>query len=146
MTRFLLRLEMPGTVPTLRGGKLMSWQKQLGDRIAFGDELVTVAMDDFAVLRRTARATLLAGRRGSRLRSDLESRSERVAVNVIVTASESGTLSEKSKQVGDFVAVGDLLGMVETDPDDLTHNLVPNGSVPVMRVISNVANDEGPFQ
>lgn len=137
----ILRFEVPNTDPSLRGGSLKEWHKAEGDEIGFGDEVCTIAYDDFAALRRTARATLLAGRRRKNLKSKLESREGKVLLNVTLTAAESGTVGKILTEPGDRFAVGDTLAVITTEPTD---EVVPDTDFtesPPMRVVANTSTD-----
>lgn len=137
----ILRLEVPLTNPSLTGGTVKEWHKAEGDLIGFGDEVCTVAYDQFVALRRTARATLLSGRKAKGLKSDLESRTGKVLMDVVVSAAERGVLGKILMGPGDRFAVGDTLAVMSTKPtDDYT---VPDdlGELATMRVETNTSAD-----
>jgi pyruvate/2-oxoglutarate dehydrogenase complex dihydrolipoamide acyltransferase (E2) component len=137
----ILRLDVPLTNPSLTGGTVKEWHKSEGDVIAFGDEVCTVSYDQFAVLRRTARATLLSGRKAKRLKSSLESRTGKVLMNVVVSAAEQGVLGKILMGPGDRFAVGDTLAVMSTKPID--HLGVPEDltELATMRVETNTSTD-----
>lgn len=135
----ILKLDMPLINPSLRGGKLKTWHKAEGESIGFGDDLCTVSIDDFAVLRRTGRATLLTGKKRKRLKDDLESRSG-IMVNVVVTASDQGVMQRILRQAGDQVAIGDTLALVSTGESNGASLPTEWDDAPQMRVVGNVAS------
>jgi pyruvate/2-oxoglutarate dehydrogenase complex dihydrolipoamide acyltransferase (E2) component len=137
----ILRLDVPLTNPSLTGGTVKEWHKSEGDVIGFGDEVCTVSYDQFAVLRRTARATLLSGRKAKRLKSSLESRTGKVLMNVVVSAAEQGVLGKILMGPGDRFAVGDTLAVMSTKPID--HLGVPEDltELATMRVETNTSTD-----
>lgn len=139
----IFRLEMPLIDPSLRGGRVVGWSKDVGDSIDFGEEICTVALDEFAALRRTARATLLAGRRRGRLKSDLETRAGKVFVEVAITSSDQGVLRKITKGQGDRIVIGDTMAIVASqDHGDLGQEYEWT-EAPVMRVVANpVGGDE----
>ncbi len=122
---------------------MTKWHKNEGDLIEFGDDICTVTIDDFAVLRRTARATLLTGRKAKRLKSDLESRTGMVSVDVVVTASDQGVLSRILKAAGDRVEIEDTLAVVVTDSEDGAPPPDSWDDAPTMRVIGNMTSEAG---
>lgn len=137
----ILLLEVPLTNPSLTGGTIKEWHKAEGDAIGFGDEVCTVAYDQFAVLRRTARATLLTGRKAKSLKSNLESRTGKVLMNVVVSAAEQGVLGKILMDPGDRFVVGDALAVISTKP--LNDYLVPHDltELSTMRVETNSSAD-----
>lgn len=139
----ILRLNMPLVNPSLRGGTMLKWHKNEGEAIEFGDDICTVTIDDFAVLRRTARATLLTGRKAKRLKSDLETRTGQVSVDVVVTASDKGVLRRILKNAGDKVEIEDTLAVISTDSE--SDSPLPDSweDAPTMRVIGNMSTEAG---
>ena len=137
----ILRLEVPLTNPSLTGGTFKDWHKAEGDVIGFGDEVCTVAYDEFAVLRRTARATLLSGRNNKKLKSNLESRTGKVLMDVVICAAEEGILGKILMSPGERFAVGDALALVSTEPTN--DYAVPGGIAHLapMRVETNTSAD-----
>lgn len=136
----LLRIVIPMINPSLRGGTLVTWHKEEGDIIGYGDDLCTIALDDFAIVRRTGRATLLSGRKMSRQKSDVESRSGRAHVPMVVTASDRGVLARVIKAEGTPVGVGDLVAVAATD--EMADPGTPESweKAPLMRVVANIGS------
>lgn len=139
----ILRLEVPLTNPSLTGGTVKEWHKAEGDLIGFGDEVCTVAYDEFAVLRRTARATLLAGRRSKKLKSNLESRTGKVLTDIVVSAAEQGVLGKILMGPGERFTIGDTLAVISTTPT--SHYPIPNNltELATMRVETNASAETG---
>ena len=138
----ICKVEMPLIDPSLRGGHLVSWSKQIGDDINFGDEICIVALDEFAALRRTARATLLAGRKRKKLKSDVEVRAGKVFLEVALTSSDQGVLRKITKQEGDKIVIGDILGIVTTQVEEDPGQEIAWADAPVLRVVANPVGDE----
>jgi pyruvate/2-oxoglutarate dehydrogenase complex dihydrolipoamide acyltransferase (E2) component len=137
---------MPLIDPSLRAGRVTSWSKQVGDDIAFGDEICVVALDDFVAIRRTARATLLAGKRRGKLKSGVEARAGKVLLTVAITSSDTGVLRKIIKDQGDKVAIGDTMAIVTThDGDDLGRE-AEWADAPVMRVVANPIDGDQDFE
>ncbi len=137
---------MPLIDPSLRAGHVVSWSKNLGDDIAFGEEVCIVALNEFAALRRTARATLLSGRRRGKLKSDLEVRSGKVFLEMAITSSDNGVLRKIIKQDGDPIVPGDTMAIVASqDHGDLgeEHEWA---SATVMRVVANPVGGDHDFE
>lgn len=142
----IIKLEMPLIDPSLRGGHVVQWSKAVGDDIGFGDEICVVALDEFAALRRTARATLLAGKRRDKLKSDLEVRDGKVFLQVAITSSEPGVLRQIIKEQNAPIAIGDTMAIVSThDHGDLDQE-ADWDSAPVMRVVTNPVGGDDDFQ
>ncbi len=139
----ILRLEVPLTNPSLVGGTVKHWHKAEGDVIGFGDEVCTIAYDQFVALRRTARATLLSGRKAKRLKSNLESRSGKVLTDIVVSAAEPGVLGKIFMGPGDRFAVGDTLAVISTEP--INEVTVPKdlAALATMRVETNAPAETG---
>lgn len=139
----ILRLEVPLTNPSLTGGTVKEWHKAEGDVIGFGDEVCTVAYDQFAALRRTARATLLAGRRNKKLKSNLESRTGKVLTDIVVSAAEQGVLGKILMGPGERFTIGDTLAVISTTPTD--HFPIPSDltELATMRVETNASAETG---
>lgn len=142
----ILRLEMPLIDPSLRGGRVARWRKAEGDRINFGDELCVVALDEFAALRRTARATLLAGRRRKRLKSDLEVREGKVFIEISITSSDQGVMRKILKGEGDPIVIGDTMAIVASADDRDAAIPADWAGAPVMRVVANHAGGHSDFE
>lgn len=133
----ITKLEVPAVDPSMVGGKMLRWRKREGDAIAFGEEICELAVDQFAVLRRTGRATLLTGRRRNKLKSDLEAR-EGVYFEVVVMSREQGFLRKIVAGEGQRIAIGDLLAVITTaEEDELVGNLDSWGAAPALRVVVN---------
>lgn len=137
----LLRLEMPMINPTLRGGKVLTWHVKEGEEIGFGQDICTVSLDDFALVRRTGRATQLSGKKMSKLKSNLESRTGEAMVNVVITASDRGKLARVLKKEDDVVAIGDLIAVVATEGSDDPSGPDNWAQAPVMRVVGNISSE-----
>ena len=137
----ILRLEIPITNPSLTGGTIKEWHKSEGDAIGFSEDVCTISFDQFAVLRRTARATLLAGRKSKNLKSQLESREGKVLMDVVVSSAEQATLEKILMEPGDRFQVGDTLAVVSTGPTN--GELQPDdwSGSPTMRVVANTSAD-----
>ncbi len=143
----ILKLEMPQVDQSFRGGRVVEWYKKEGDPIGFGDEICKLAIDEFAVLRRTARATLLSGRRRKKLKSDLEVRSGKVYLEVEVTSSDEGVMRKIVSEVGEPASSGDLIAVVSTpDHGELTEGEVAWSGAPTFRVVVNVAGGENDLE
>ena len=143
----ILKLEMPTVDQSLRGGRIVAWYKDEGDPIAFGDEICKLAIDEFAVLRRTARATLLSGRRRKKLKDDLEVRQGKVYLEVELRSSDRGVLRKQLVHEGEPLAHGDLLAVVATeDHGELTEGEQQWRDAPSFRVVVNVAGGENDLE
>ena len=138
----ICKLEMPLIDPSLRGGHVVRWTKQVGDPIGFGDEICIVALDEFAALRRTARATLLSGRKRKNLKSDLEVRSGKVFLEVALTSSDHGVLRRIIKEQGDQITIGDTLAIVTSEVEEDLGQELAWDDAPVLRVVANPLDDD----
>lgn len=139
----IMRLDMPNVDPSLRGGKVTRWLKQEGDTFGFGDVLCEVAVDEFAVLRRTARATKLTGRRRRKLKSDLEIREGKVYLELAITSADQGVLRKILIDHGAPATIGDTLAVVSTmDHGELTGSEAEWKGAPEMRSTANMMNHD----
>jgi len=136
------KLEVPAVDPSMHGGRVLRWHKREGDPIGFGDVICELAVDEFAVLRRTARATLLARGRRNKLKSDLEQR-EGVYFEVALVSSDQGVLRKIVAHEGDRIVIGDLLGVVTSaDHGELTGSAADWRGAPAVRVVANKTADD----
>lgn len=131
--------------PSLRGGLVKEWHKSVGDDITFGEEVCTIAFDDFAALRRTARATLLSGKKRTNLKSKLEHRRGKVLLEMVVTSAEQGTVGKIIAEPGTRFAVGDTLALITTGGDEVLASANDWSDRPAMRVVANDANNSEHF-
>lgn len=137
-----MKLEMPLIDPSLRGGRVLRWTKREGDGFGFGDEICVIAVDEFAVLRRTGRATLLSGRRRKSIKDDVEVRAGKVYVEVSLTSADRGVVRRVVADDGDPIAVGDLLAVVSTgESAELEGTESDWRRAPAMRVVANPLHD-----
>ncbi len=141
----IMKVTMPTHDQSMRGGKVLRWHKSEGDPVVFGDDLCDVAIDEFAVLRRTGRATLLSGRRQKKLRDDLEVREGKVYVEMTITSSDQGTLRKVVAGEGDAIALGALLAVVTTGDEALEGTPADWQNATPMRVVVNVVSDDEDF-
>lgn len=132
--------------PSLRGGEVVSWSKNIDDPIGFGDEICIVALDDFAALRRTARATLLAGKRREKLKSDLEVRAGKVRIEVTITSSDTGILRQIIKEQGDRIEIGDTMAIVATEDHASIGHEHEWAQAPTLRVVANPVDGDQDFK
>jgi len=137
---------MPLIDPSLRGGRVVSWSKSVGDGITFGDEICIVELDEFAALRRTARATRLAGRRRGKLKSNLETRTGKVLLQVAITSSDSGVLRKIIKGQGDEIAIGDTMAIVTAQENDDLGGETDWAKAPALRVVANTVGGDLHFE
>jgi len=142
----ICRIEMPLINPSLRGGRVVRWNKQVGEAISFGDEICIVALDEFAAIRRTARATLLAGRKRKKLKSDLEVRSGKVFIEVALTSSDEGVLRRIIKQQGDEITIGETLAIVTSQINEEFGKESGWAEAPLLRVVANPVGDDESFE
>lgn len=139
----ILRLDLPDSDASLRGGSVTRWHKKEGDTFAFGDVICEIAVDDFAVLRRTARATLLSGKRRKKLKGDLERRKGKVYLEMAVTAADGGIVRKILVNAGEPAEVGDTMAIVSTsDSDELVGTEADWRSSPRMRAVCNVLDND----
>ena len=139
----IMRVEMPSVDASLRSGRIARWHKAEGDSIRFGEPICDVAVEEFAVLRRTARATLLTGRRRKKLKSDLETREGKVYLEVTITSSDTGVLHKQLVALGEPVVIGQTVAIAST-PDHAGPIGTPEDwqSAPPMRVVINVVGGD----
>ncbi len=139
----LMKLEMPLINPSLRAGHVVEWNKDEGERFEFGDVICSIMLDEFAALRRTARATLLAaGKRRRALRSEVEVRDGKVGLRAELLSSDRGVLQRIVAEAGDRIRVGDVLAVVAThEPGEDMTSVGTLSEMPAMRVAANLGLD-----
>lgn len=139
----IMRIEMPAVDASLRSGRIVRWHKEVGDAIGFGEPICDVAVDEFAVLRRTARATLLTGRRRKKLKSDLETREGKVYLEVTITSSDTGVLQRRLIEVGEPIEIGQTVALAATPDHAVPAESADDWhSAPPMRVVLNVVGGD----
>ena len=142
-----MRVEMPAVDASLRSGRVVRWHKTEGDEIGFGEPICDVAIEEFAVLRRTARATLLTGRRRKKLKSDLETREGKVYLEVAITSSDAGVMQKHIVDVGETIEIGQTVAVVATpDHEGSIGDSSDWQSAPPMRVVINVVGGDNDLE
>jgi pyruvate/2-oxoglutarate dehydrogenase complex dihydrolipoamide acyltransferase (E2) component len=121
----LMKLEFPLLDRSLRGGRVVGWQKREGERFDFGEVICLTQLDEFASLK-----------------SDLEIRDGKVALSVALTASDSGWVHTIIAQEGTEIGVGSLLAVVSTDGRPGTGRQPDEVDMPLMRVVANVVDTD----
>ncbi len=138
----IMRLAMPALDASLRSGRVTRWLKEEGDSFGFGVVLCEVALDEFVALRRTARATLLSGRKARKLRSTVEVREGKVLLEVGVTSAEAGTMRKVLAAEGAAVAIGELLAVVSSTGEEDLGSEESWTSAPPLRCTANVISSD----
>lgn len=102
-----LSIEFPAISPAIEAGKVAVWHKQVGEDVAYGDDLFDIAIDEVTRMRRSLSARVRKPSKAKyRKLSD-------VSVMYRVTSMDSGTLSEISAPEGTSIAVGDVVAHLE---------------------------------
>ncbi len=121
----LLDVTLPLADAAFRAGSVSRWHVREGDPVEFGTVLCDVAINEFAALQRTKRASLLGSTsklRQRRVRDGVDYREGRGEVVIRLTSVESGmTVREIAIPDGGRVEIGDLLarlGPTSGDRDD----------------------------
>lgn len=114
----LLQVTVPQAYAAFRGGRLVSWHVDVGERLDFGTVLCDISIDEIVGLRRTKRASLLGSTsklRQRRVNDGLDHREGRGAVTIRLTCAENGlVLRRKEVEEGGRVSVGTLVGVIGT--------------------------------
>lgn len=131
----ILRLEVPFLETFSNKGQVTQWHVQPGDKVDFGDPICDIALSEWRALRKTKRAINIVKVRdeNSKIQHEFENRSGRGVLNLRVVASESAFIRQIEIATGTKAGVGDLLGLVSTDPDE---PIVNNPEAPTMRVVA----------
>lgn len=138
----ILRLDTPVIEKAVQGGRVVEWFVAEGESVSFGETVCRLGLDEFAAMRRTARATLLSGRKRNKLKSDVEVRSGKVYFEVDVVSSDNGTLRKVVAQPGDQIVAGDMLAVITNEADDQLGQEEEWRAAPPFRVIVNVVGAE----
>lgn len=131
----ILRLEVPFLETFSNTGQVTQWHVRAGDKVDFGDPICDIALSEWRALRKTKRAVNIVKVRdeNSKVRHEFETRSGRGVLNLRVIASESAFIRQIDIPAGRKAGVGNLLGLVSTDPDE---PIVNNPEAPTMRVVA----------
>jgi multidrug efflux pump subunit AcrA (membrane-fusion protein) len=123
----LLDVSLPPADSAFRAGSVAKWHVNEGDPVNFGTILCDVAIDEFAALQRTKRASLLGSTsklRQRRVKDGIDHREGRGQVVIRLISVETGmTVKEIAVPDGGRVEIGDLLarlGSGSTEDDDQT--------------------------
>lgn len=112
----LLRVTLPSNDPTFRSGIVTKWHVAEGSPVGFGDPLCDIAIDQFAAMRRTKRATLLGSSsrlRLRRVRDDVSIQEGRGVAHITLKCSEQGvTLGKVMAPEGSRVEIGNLVAVL----------------------------------
>ena len=114
-----LRLEMPFVAKAMRHGTVAQWHVGEGSVIDFGSDLCDVLITEM----------------------DHRQTTVPVSYRVRIRASEPGILRAINAVEGSLVAIGDLLGVVSTDPSEPVDAEPAVGAL-AMRVVANDASEE----
>lgn len=109
----LLDVNLPQADAAFRAGSVARWHVGEGDPVEFGTVLCDVAINEFAAMQRTKRASLLGSTskmRQRRVRDGVDYREGRGEVIIRLISVESGmSLREIAVPDGGRVEMGDLL-------------------------------------
>ena len=106
-----LSIEFPAIGPAIEAGKVAVWHKQVGDEIAYGDDLFDIAIEEVTRMRRSLSARVRKPSKAKyRKLSD-------ISVLYRVTSMDSGTLAQIAAPAGTPIAVGDVVGHIEVAGD-----------------------------
>jgi pyruvate/2-oxoglutarate dehydrogenase complex dihydrolipoamide acyltransferase (E2) component len=116
-----LRLEMPFVAKQIRSGSVACWHLGEGDQFGFGTDLCDLVIDHVDTIRRAHPERIVP---------------KRVSHSVRIRASESGILRSILATEGRAVSVGELLGVVSTDPAEPVDG-PPPVDAPALRVVAD---------
>jgi ADP-heptose:LPS heptosyltransferase len=142
----IYQIVYPAQIPDHRGGTIVRWHKEPGDRIRFGDDLFDVEVDQIVVLQRTTRAALIArsSRKTKRLKNEYEERTSRRTVTVRVTASEpQAHLREIFAPEGARIRTGDLVAHATTTEHEPFPPDVKTETTSPFRAVVNILDPAG---
>lgn len=130
-----MQLLMPRLSAAMSEGTLVTWHKEAGDPVAYGDELCEIMVGEVKRLRRRLSARLAVERRSPR-RSKYRTL-EGVTVRFRLVSSEAGVLGEIVAPPGTAVKEGDLLAVISSsaEPPADQHS---SSSVATARVVANL--------
>lgn len=110
-----LRVELPSLGPAVEGAVITTWHKQVGDQIAYGDELCDVTVEEVTRLRRRLNPKDTVNRKPSRLKYK---KWTGVKVSYRLTSLDTGTLTEIVASEGTGVRVGEQIAALGLDGQD----------------------------
>jgi len=125
-----LSIEFPPISPAIEAGTVVKWHKAVGDDVSYGDDLFDIAIEEVTRMRRSLSARVRKPSKAKyRKLSD-------ISVLYRVTSMDSGTLSDVNAPEGTPIAVGDVVGHLDSGGNDseataqarTTFNLVASGS------------------
>ncbi len=123
-----LSIEFPPISPAIESGTVAKWHKQVGEAVAYGDDLFDIAIEEVTRMRRSLSARVKKPSKAKyRKLSD-------VSVMYRVTSMDSGTLSHIDAPEGASIAVGDVVAQLDVGGSDgdasarTSFNLVNQGS------------------
>lgn len=111
-----MQVSVPIADSSFRAGTVTEWHVKEGDTISFGDDLCSIAIDQFMALRRTKRAVLLGSttrRRKRRVSDGYSFRDGRGETHMTLKSAETNvTVGRILVDVGDRAAVGEPLAVL----------------------------------
>lgn len=133
----IMRLVAPEAGRQATTLRIHRWYKAEGDRIAPGDDLFMALVEEGQILDVHRSAQFLT-RLERRLRrgTTTQTRALPVETPVRVVASEPGILARVLVAEGEEMAVGDLVALVATDPEDAVVLPDQAADAPRFRVVS----------
>ncbi|MEM7330653.1 MAG: hypothetical protein AAF490_01085 [Chloroflexota bacterium] len=129
----ILNLEMPYYDRMVEQGTIITWHKQEGEFVNFGDDLFDVRIDEITKLKRV--------KQGQAHTTDMvKGKKKGIEFTLRITSSDMGYLRKIDAAIGDVREVGQLVAIMTTTADETMTEI--NESAPAFRVVSNVTENE----
>ncbi len=108
-------LQMPFVETSMPTASVLRWSVQPGEVFDFGDQLCVMLVEDALFLRKVRAAKGLVGSRHKKKGSQHRIKSQPVgSLHFEVVAAEPGTMRDHVAPVGESVAVGEVLAVLQT--------------------------------
>ena len=130
----ILRVDLPRLSAAMEGGTLIRWHKNVGDTVAFGEDLCDIQVEE--VRRITRRLGPLAAVRG-KVKTGYRTTKGGVAVRFRLSSMEQGVLAKILAPVGSRLESGTSLALI-TGTDGLASKPPEVANLHAARVKVNV--------
>lgn len=139
-----MRVVIPTIETNLPRAAVERWHVQPGERVAFGNPICDLAVSERVKTTSVRRADALirVTRKQKKVKAETEVEADRFHVVYQVLASEAATIVRHVADLGESLAVGDLLAIADSEDSP---DLAPTDSeetAPTMRVVAALAPEE----
>jgi len=137
----MLRLQLPHLDRKSSGARVLTWHKDEGDPVDYGDPILDVRAEGVEMLEVPRNAQLLS--RLSRLRMRrTRKRTTPLTVAWRITSSDRGTLARIVAEEGDYCEVGSVMALASSGEGEQDPATVDAADLPKFRVVVSLLDED----